>query len=165
MKISDFANYTTKVPIEKTVAEIEALLARNRVTDIYKQYDSDGNCKGIKFAVITDKGKVAFELPLNVHGVFQVIQNLKAQGKLKKLSKKEASNVDTARRIAWRLLKDYIRAAVPLLQSETVTIQQLFLPYIYDPISGKTLYQLFEEQGLPLLTEATGQLREQEGIL
>ncbi|KYK38414.1 MAG: hypothetical protein AYK18_17245 [Theionarchaea archaeon DG-70] len=164
MKISDFANYTTKIPVEKTIAEIEALLARNGATDIYKQYET-GNCIGIKFAVMTDKGKVAFKLPLNVEGVFQVIQNLKAQGKLRKLSKREASNINTARRIGWRLLKDYIRAAVPLLQSETVTIQQLFLPYVYDPSSDKTLYQLFEEQGLSLLTETTRESKEQEGIL
>ena len=47
---------------------------------------------------------------------------------------------DHARRVAWRITKDWVEAQMALLATKSVTLPQLFLPYAVTD-DGSTLYE------------------------
>jgi len=47
--ICQILDYTTRVPVARTVAEIEAKLARAKAWAILKEYDSDGTVSALSF--------------------------------------------------------------------------------------------------------------------
>ena len=53
----------TRVPVAKTVAEIEAKLARAKAEAILKEYDSDGTVSALSFRIRTEFGVLTFLLP------------------------------------------------------------------------------------------------------
>ena len=62
-------NYTTQIPVEKTIAEIEKMLAEGGANKILKEYDNDGHIESIAFKLLTSKGELPFKLPMNVEAV------------------------------------------------------------------------------------------------
>ena len=144
-------NYTTRRKEIESVAEIEKILAINGASDIYKEYQSS-HCVAVSFAISTDQGKLAFRLPMNVQGLHQHIKNLKEQGELRHISKHKATDINHTRKVGWAIILDWVQAQMPLINAEMVTIEQVFLPYVYNPATDKTLFEeLQERNGLPLL--------------
>jgi tRNA nucleotidyltransferase/poly(A) polymerase len=45
-------NYTTDIPVERTIAEIQKILAQNGARGIALEYDESGNIKDIFFKII-----------------------------------------------------------------------------------------------------------------
>src|SRR5207249_12112294 len=45
-------NYTTDIPVEKTITEIQKILAQNGARGIALEYDEQGNIKDIFFKII-----------------------------------------------------------------------------------------------------------------
>ena len=66
-------NYTTKVPAERTAAEIMAILVRKGTTDIQTHYDPGGMITGLKWRMETAKGTMGFSLPINTDAVFEIL--------------------------------------------------------------------------------------------
>jgi hypothetical protein len=66
-------DYTTRVPVARTVAEIEARLAKAKAEAILKEYDSDGMVSALSFRIPTEFGVLTFLLPANIQRVYQVI--------------------------------------------------------------------------------------------
>lgn len=138
-------NYTTIIKSNTTIIEIEKILLTQGVTDIWKQYDSDGNAKNVCFMVITEHGKLPFKLPVNPEAVQQVLRNQKRSGKLKKLSMAKINDIDYCRNVSWRIIKDWIDAQMAIIELDLVKIEQVFLPYIWNPATGKTFYEQIVE--------------------
>ena len=148
-------NYTTSIPVEKTIAEIEMILALHGVSDIWKQYDGAGNITGVNFIVSTEFGKMPFRLPMNAQAVSQVLKNQKEAGQLGSLPWKQAGDINHARKVGWRILKDWIDSQMAIIDLELVKIEQVFLPYAYDPNTDSTLYdKLVERKFKGMLMEA-----------
>lgn len=139
-------NYTTKIPVEQTIAEIEKILSKHRVTDIWKQYSGDGEITGLNFIVQTEAGRIPFKLPVNFMAVQQVLKNQKNAGKIKNVPWGVINDLAQPRRTAWRILKDWLDAQMALIELEMVKIEQVFLPYAYDPVKEKTLFEILEEK-------------------
>jgi hypothetical protein len=66
------ANYTTSIAVDKTVAEIQRLLAAAKASAILSEF-SDGLCSAISFRVKTEFGVLTFRLPANVNGVYTLL--------------------------------------------------------------------------------------------
>ena len=64
--------------------------------------------------------------------------------------------MEQARRVGWRIIKDWLEAQMALLELNMVKIQEVFLPYIIG-IDGKTIYEKLESKGFSgyLLEEKT----------
>lgn len=137
-------NYTTTIRAEKTIAEIERMLAIYGASKIMKQYDKEGNPILLAFMIQTDKGEMPIKLPMNIEGVQSVF---KKQVSDKKLPKSYWENEEQARKVGWRIIKDWLDAQLTLINLEMVKIEEIFLPYIYDQISNKTMYEIIEEKG------------------
>lgn len=150
-------NYATRVAAKRTITEIEEMLVKRGASDIWKTYDNSGNPTGLNFIIRTEFGSVPFRIPVNVGGVSQVLQKQQGKGTIG-ISRPKAADFEYARDVAWRTWKDWIEAQLSLMESDKeVKFEQLFLPFIYDIVKKKTLYESFQDkkfEGLPrMLTE------------
>ena len=131
-------NYTTKIAVEKTVGEIEAILAKHGAEKILKDYYGDGSVKAISFMVNVGEKNIPFQLPIDLEAWTALLNKAVDE---RKLPKRFYDDSAQAARIGWRVIKDWIDAQLALVETKTVKIEQVFLPYAMTS-GGKTLYDL-----------------------
>lgn len=134
-------NYTTSISIEKTIMEIESILAKFGAKNIFKMYSDSGIPIGLAFQVIINGEPLGFKLPMREEKIIEVF---KKQVNKKLLPKAYWNDIEQARKTGWRILKDWIDSQVALMEIELVKIHEVFLPYLYDNKTGKTLFELME---------------------
>lgn len=126
-------NYSTEVDVNKTISEIQQCLAKRRVQAMMQEYDAEGAPTALSFRIMTPFGMMSYRLPANVDKVLAVLKRQK--GVPWRLQTKSQ-----AARVAWRIVKVWIEAQCAFIESEMVTIDQVFLPYAQDQ-TGQTLYE------------------------
>ena len=132
-------NYTTQINSFKTVAEIQQILVKHGAKKIMQDYDSNGGIVAVEFLIPTPMGEQGVRLPANIDAVDKVLQRQKVKG-----------GREQAERVAWRIVKDWVEAQMAILESQMVSIDEVFLPYIINPTDGQTIYQLFQSKQLLL---------------
>ena len=137
-------NYTTTVTAVQSVSEISGMLAAHGAQRVQQEYQG-GSPVSVAFQIDTPMGVRGFFLPANVDRVAAVLK--------KQHVKTEA---DRAQRVAWRILRDWVAAQMAILETEMVTIDEIFLPYMADR-DGRTVYQLYESNQLMLGSESEAQ--------
>lgn len=149
--MSPIANYTTEVPAMKSVGEIQGILVAHGAKSILVDYDNDVPT-GLAFIIKTDRGELQFRLPANVKQVEKILLKMRArplqtwqsdyQRVMERIQKQSA-------RVAWRIIKDWVRAQMAILETEMVKIEQIFLPYMLVK-DDKTLFEAMEDKGFYL---------------
>lgn len=151
-------NYTTQIQVEKTIAEIEKMLAESGAEKIIKEYDGEGGINSISFMISTEKGRLSFKMPMNVKAVMQVINNQTGEyiggyNKRRVIPIKFHNDMDQARRVGWRIIKDWLEAQLALFFLQMVKIEEIFLPYMYNEKTNETMFQMLEKKGFANLVE------------
>lgn len=141
-------NYTTDVPVNKTVSEIHLMLADHGAKRILFDYGTDNKVKAISFTIDTPSGEQAVKLPANTDRVREVLRQQKNSPKNRNRSQIDDSQ-EQAERVAWRIVKDWLAAQLAILETEMVTVQQVFLPYFLNR-QGQTLYEVYSAGALML---------------
>ena len=136
-------NYSTVVSSNKTISEIEQMLAVHKAVRIMKTYGPGGDVAGLLFSINTIHGELAIKLPCNIEAVFKLLNTKKKRGP----NSSSAARQEQAHRVAWRLLKDWIEAQLSLFDIEMVKLEEVFLPYVYDPKEDQTMFQIIEKRG------------------
>lgn len=136
-------NYTTSIDAEKTVAEIQKLLAKKGAKAILTEYDDDGNLSAVSFRFDYNGNLLSFLLPARVDNIYKILCKTSPKAKYK--------TMDQAHRVAWRIIKDWIEAQIALIEAEQADLAQVFLPYVQNPTTGKTLYESLNDNGVKLL--------------
>jgi hypothetical protein len=137
-------NYTTTIEPAKTLQEIITLIGkRGKAEQIIVDYDNSGNPEAIMFtyklvqskALFTHENMVfRFRLPCRWQGVLAVLK--------RKCPPRYQSEVQ-AKRVAWRLLKDWLDAQLCLIEAGAATIPEIFLPYCIESGGKQTLYEAY----------------------
>ena len=139
-------NYTTKIPAEQTAAEIMSIFVRKGATDILTHYGPGGMAAGLKWRMETANGAMGFSLPINAEAVFEILTRDQV------MKTNPAARMQQANRTAWRIIKEWILAQMALIETEMVTVEEVFLPYM---LTGKqTLYQALSNRDLKMLPGA-----------
>ena len=141
-------NYTTDVPVNKTVSEIHLMLADHCAKRILFDYGADSKVTAISFTIETPTGEQAVRLPANVERVREVLRQQKNNPRKRNRSQIDDSQ-DQAERVAWRIVKDWLAAQLAILETEMVDVQQVFLPYFLNR-QGQTLYEVYSSGALML---------------
>jgi hypothetical protein len=123
-------NYTTKVPVSRTLSEIQAILLDFGATGIGYEYEGDGRIKGVYFRIPINGNDKLVQLPVRLKNIIQVLTN-----------ENVFRDDDHAYRVAFRNLKDWLDAQFALLETEMVEFPEIFLPYMVNG-QGKTLYDV-----------------------
>jgi hypothetical protein len=133
-------NYTTDIPVEKTIAEIQQLLVQNGARGIALEYDERGAIKDIFFKVIVNKQELPFRLPAKAERVYQALWGEKLAWEHTRYGEGWRAQ---AERIAWRICKTWLEAQITLITLEQAKIEEVFLPYLILP-GDKTLFETME---------------------
>ena len=141
-------NYTTDVPVNKTVSEIHLLLADHGAKRILFDYGTDSKITAISFTIDTPQGEQAVRLPANAERVRAVLHQQRINQRNGSRSQIDDSQ-EQAERVAWRIVKDWLAAQLAILETEMVTVQQVFLPYFLNR-QGQTLYEVYISGALML---------------
>ena len=145
---------TTEIPPEKTIAEIEAVLIQYGANAVLKEYAA-GAIEAVSFRIKVGPSDIPFRLPCRWQAIQEIFVKRKA-GKWNYIVSKATRDglADKARRVAWRQILRWVQAQLALVETEMVTVQEVFFPYIQTK-GGKTLYEL-QAGNLALLPEKTG---------
>lgn len=114
------ANTTTTVSAERSVAEIQKMLAMARVSAVMLEFD-EGQPSGIAFKINCNDIEISFRLPCNWKGVLDAMKREKTPTRF--LTK------DHAKRVSWRITRDWLRAQLSLVESGKSSIQEVMLPW------------------------------------
>jgi hypothetical protein len=138
-------NYTTSISPAQTVGECQHILAGAGANAVGVEY-ADGDPVGLTFRLDTPHGRRDFTLPVNVDGMQRVLAKAEAAGQLlAKRAKGSQSSREQARRVAWRVIKDWLEANLALIAAQMVTLDEIMLPYLH--VAGdKTLMQAYRER-------------------
>ena len=143
-------NYTTTIKIEKTMGEIETILANNGATHIFKMYNPDGTPIALAFKCIVNNQELSFKLPMEEDKILEVFRQQANKGKVPQRYK---TDIDQARRTGWRIIKDWVDSQMALIEINLVTLDEVFLPYMYNQQLDKTMYQILSEKNFNLQLE------------
>jgi len=132
------ANYSTSISAMKSVGEIQGILVGHGATSIMVNYAKDKTIESLSFIVETPHGHLPFRLPVDTAAVQKVLEE---QGVDPRYRTYEHSS-----RVAWRIIKDWVRAQMALLETEMVKMEQIFLPYMVAK-GDKTLYEAMRDKG------------------
>lgn len=136
-------NYTTKIPPEQTIGEIQKLLSKHGVMAMMTEYEGP-NVSAVSFRMNVGGKPMSFKLPCNWRVVLEIFKN-DPQAK-----RRGSVNEEQAIMTAWRVIKVWIQSQLALVEINMVTIPQVFLPYAITK-DGRTLAEYMEEnQGLLL---------------
>lgn len=136
-------NYTTSIDSAKTAAEIQAALAKAGASRIGLEY-ANGELTGLIFQL----GDRSYRLPARFQAVYAV---LKRDANVRKGLRTEQQ----ARRVAWRILKDWVEAQLAIIETQMVSAEEVFLPYQMLN-AHETLYEVYvrSDRMLPMWEDA-----------
>lgn len=135
------ANYSTGIAAIKSVGEIQGMLVAHGARSILMNYASDKTVESLSFLIDTPHGEISIRLPVNPAAVLKIFEKDELPPRY--------CNHEQAVRVAWRILKDWVRAQMAILETEMVQMEQIFLPYMTTK-DGQTLYEKFVDKGFYL---------------
>ena len=119
-------NYTSTVPVERTISRIEQILAKAGAQSVAKSY-KDGVVVSMSFIlVIPGRGPCPIRLPANAEAVARV---LKAEVRKPQAGTLERIDAQAAR-TAWRIMEDWVSVQMSLIEMGQAEPLQVFLSYI-----------------------------------
>lgn len=144
-------NYTTKISVVTSVGEIMAMLVASKAQAVTQHSDGAGNVTALEFSIVTTHGQMGFRIPANPA---PVVATLKRQALARKIPKRFVNDVAQARRVSWRIVRQWVEAQLAIIELDMVKFEQVFLPYAIDPRSGETIYEMlcakkFQHLALP----------------
>lgn len=133
---------TTRIAAERTVVEIQQILAEHGATAILLDYEAM-KVSAVSFRYTADGQQIPFRLPCR----WQSVETL-----LRKSGKRPARD-DTyeswARRVAWRQILRWVEAQMALVETSMVKVHEVFFPYIQTK-TGQTIFEIQEQRGFML---------------
>jgi hypothetical protein len=133
-------NYTTKVEVAQTVAEIIGLLARLKAKQSFITNDANGVPMALEFVIDTDGGERSFKLPARWESVHKILLRDHERGQLRHGGK---PSPEQAKRVAWRILKDWVEAQIALIEVGMVKPEEVWMPYML-VAHGVTAFEQYE---------------------
>lgn len=137
-------NYTTTIDAHRTVSEIMALLSKAGARQASIDYE-EGEPVALVFTLGVRGVPVQFRLPSRHEGVLRALEASKAERRFKTPAQ--------ARRVAWRIVKDWTEAQLAIVEAEVAQIHEVFLPYAITT-DGRTVAERLTAEGMPKLLGA-----------
>ncbi len=146
-------NYTTGIASMKSIGEIQGILVAHGAKAIQIEYGDDRKPSSISFIIPTSQGELPFRLPSNIPAMAKVLTGMTDPNYRRWDDRYQAQRAEKIReqadRVAWRILKDWVDAQMAIIETEMVTLTQVFLPYMQ--VKGQqTLYEVMSDRGFYL---------------
>ncbi len=129
-------NYTSGVPVSRTVARIEEIVSESGAHGIQKDFES-GRLTALCFRVrMPENGKeISIRLPANPEAVYESLRK-----EIKRPRDGTLENLrEQSERTAWKLMQDWVEVQLSLIRLNQADLLQVFLPYVWD--GKRTFYE------------------------
>lgn len=147
-------NYTTEISAMKSIGEIQGNLVAHGARAIMINYDATKQPESLSFIIQIKNDAIPFRLPANVAAVEKVLERQLSSSSYRSYDQeyqqqRKKKRHEQAFRVAWRILKDWVDAQMAIIETEMVTLQQVFLPYLVVK-DDRTLYETMVDKGFYL---------------
>jgi hypothetical protein len=122
--------FTTQIDVERTIGEIQRLLGSHGASSIKTDYENRV-ISAISFIIPVGEQKFPFRLPCDWRPVLKVMENDR------KIPRRLCEQTQAVR-VAWRIVLAWIEAQMAFIDSQMVSTEDVFLPYMIVN-GGKTL--------------------------
>lgn len=138
-------NYTTTVPVAKSVQHIQDLLASKGALSVLINYEG-GIPKSISFMMDVNGRLVPFRLEANAAALLKALERDRVE--------KKYQSIEHAEKVAWRLVLNWIDVQLAFIEAGQAALAQLLLGYV-EQRDGQTFWQFITEhpEGRKLLAE------------
>jgi hypothetical protein len=139
-------NYTTTVDPGRTAIECIHILVKHGATNVALSVGEDKVPDGLDFIIVTPWGPRQYALPVNLTGTEKALWKAYQQGRIRR----QYAGAAQARRVAWRVLKDWLEAQLALVDAGVSELPQVMLPWMRVAV-GQTLYEAVAENEMKAL--------------
>ncbi|QGJ92745.1 hypothetical protein QDA04_gp75 [Microbacterium phage Megan] len=129
------ANYTTSVPVVRTVDAITKMLGGAGASSITQHLGPNLRPVGVEFGITTEVGWRPYRLPVRIEAVERAL----AADPPPKPSQRTPEH---AERVAWRIAHDWLRAQLALIEAGMATLDEVMFPYVLVS-ADTTAYEAF----------------------
>jgi hypothetical protein len=136
-------NYTSTVPVSRTISRIEEHLAEIGATHIAKEYQ-ESKVTGITFSLPFQGRHPAFRIPAQPEVVYEIL----TKGKRIQARSRDSYR-EQALRTAWKIVADWVEVQCAMVQLKQAEPMQVFFSCLLH--KGETVYQKFIASGGKLL--------------
>jgi len=113
--------YTTDVDAEKTAREIQQILATSDARRISTEYDTDGQPTAVQFVLQIDNRPLPFRIEPSVGAMRKALnEDEDTPGTF---------DLEQARRVAWRIWKEWLNAVLAFRDTRQAQLDQLLLGF------------------------------------
>jgi len=144
---SKIKNYTSSVPADRSILQIEQILIGMGALNIAKEYDGFGKVDSISFSIQKDQGVIPFKLPARREPIKKLF--------LKEYRRPSQFQIDSAAaqadRTAWKNVKEWVELQATMIKLEQVEFMEVFLPYVLNMGNGKTFFETVKDGGFKAL--------------
>jgi hypothetical protein len=125
-------NYTSSVPVDRTVARIERSLADAGVSKIHKEYGPEGGISALLFTIkVQEDRDMTVRLPADPVKVADALYAQYLDG-TSRPRKRLKDFLDQAAQTAWKLQQDWVEVQLSLIAMKQADPAEVFLAYIWD---------------------------------
>lgn len=121
-------NYTTVIPVTKSIGEIQEILISFGSQNIIMDAE-DKKIKAIKFTYRIGDMILPFILPVNVENTVEVLWK-EYQKSSRRGRKLKSDFYEEAERISWRIARDWIHAQLSILTIQAADFIDVFAGYL-----------------------------------
>jgi hypothetical protein len=139
-------NKTSEVSVSRSISIISQRLIEAGAMSISQDYGEDKKIKALFFTMLVNGSTTLFRLPVKVNELFEIMKkNCKTktyhrgyEGVIERLKAQ-------AERTAWKIIVDWVEVQLTMIQTEQANPFEIFLPYAYNQVQGKTFYELVSD--------------------
>lgn len=146
-------NYTTTVPVSKTLGEIEHIVSLMGAHNISKQI-ADKRVLSVQFEILVPvpggEVPIIVRLPVNTEAFFKELW----KDVRRRSPEAQQRILDQAERAAWRLAKEWLEVQWSLIRMRQTDFLQVFLPYVWSEQTGQNFYEGLRSSGFKALPPA-----------
>jgi hypothetical protein len=148
MSLKPLKNYTSEVPINRSIQRIEEQLMSHGAKEILKIIEH-GQVTGIAFMIDVNGKEIPFRLPARVERVEKKLQKQvrrPIKGTMERVS-------EQAGRTAWKILSDWVDIQMAIIDIDQVELAEIFLSFAYDYHTKQTFFEKMKISGFNILLE------------
>lgn len=139
-------NYTSSVPVSKTISRIEEILAAIGAKAIGKNY-ADAKVESITFQLPIGGRDFLIRLPAKPEAVYESLRK-----EVKRPHRGTLGRVkEQAERTAWKIQQDWLEVELTNIQLNQKEPMQAFLSYLWD--GQQTYFEMLKGRGFKALPE------------
>jgi hypothetical protein len=141
-------NWSTSVPADRTAMECIAILIKHGARNVGMSLGEDRVPDGLDFVVSTPWGLQQYSLPIYMSGTEKALKKAWREHRIEP----RFATPEHARRVAWRVIKDWLESQLALVEAGVADLPQVMLSFMKVSVN-QTMYEAVVENQMRALEQ------------